>query len=393
MKIVRIIVLVCIFVSTVGARFVMSIPWKYNGNLEVTLGADTYFEMPKNIEACAKVCYKSLNSSQFFNTSFIKNPDTVRQWHKTRLGGKFFTTKTVDDTTIHGTFFDRHSDTLLVIGEGFTNNREVMSPFIDIFSDYDVVLFDFRGHNYVKPTLTDIESWPLCPSKVFFGADADDVTFGKREELDVYAVVDYCKKHKQYKKICGLGVCYGAFIFLKAAALKHDCFDKLILDGCWLSLRRVVDKLKKDLRMICVPQEGGWSEHWLLKRAWVQNIVEWLAVNFIGLDLGDISLLDYTGRCGDKLSLLFFYGKDDLMVTRQEFEALWNSIKIPQKSVIVTANPHVRNHWKQKELYALIGKLFFEEDFLSFGNYLRDEKQVVEWLCQKQRLALMYPGI
>ncbi len=390
MKKVHIIILISSFMGIGVMYFAQGIPWKYSGNLEVTLGNDAYFEMPKTVESCAKVCYKSLNSSQLFNTSFIRNPNAVRQWHETRLGGKFFATKTVDDTTIHGTFFDRKSDTLLVIGPGFTNNRELLSPFIDMFADYDIALMDFRGHNYVKPTLTDIESWPLCPSKVFFGADADDVTFGKREELDVYAVVDYCKKHKTYKKICGLGVCYGAFIFLKTAALRPDCFDKLILDGCWLSLRRVIDKLKKDLRMICVPQEGGWSNHWLLKREWAQDFVEWLTVNFMGFDLGDISLLDYTKLFNNKLSILFFYGKDDLMVTRQEFETLWNSIKIPQKSVIITSNPHVRNHWKQKELYTLIGKLFLEEDFTSFGNYLRDEKLVIEWLCQKQRLALTH---
>jgi pimeloyl-ACP methyl ester carboxylesterase len=354
---------------------------------EVVAGNNHGFELSGAHEKLAQACYSSLNSSMMFNVDFIKDAQAVRDWHCKRLGGVCFDVQTPDDFPLPCTFFDRGKDTLVVIGEGFTNNRELMSPFIDLMSNYDVLLFDFRGHGYEPFSITDIGTWPMSLSKAGFGADAADTTFGHKEEIDVYSVVDYCKKKKNYKRVFGIGLCYGAFIFLKAASLRGNIFDKIILDGCWLSLRRVIDKLKQDLKMLCVPQTGGWKDYWISKQGWFQRACEWLAINGMGSDLTDVSLLDYAPKC-TKTPVLFMQGKDDMMVTRDEFLIMWQALATPEKIALITSNPHVRNHWKQKELYALITELFFEYSFDECVACLSDVNKAYDYFVRLQQKRL-----
>ena len=140
-----------------------------------------------------------------------------------------------------------------------------MSPFVAMFPDYDVVIFDFRGHGYRPFSITDTETWPLSLTKVGFGIDGSLVTFGLNEDKDVFAVVDgfkalkQCHYGKAYKNVFGLGVCYGALIFLKTLSVYPGIFDKLVLDGCWLSLPLYIDKVTADLKTL-LQSTNRWLE-------------------------------------------------------------------------------------------------------------------------------------
>lgn len=323
--------------------------------------------LPSPIISFAEKHFAHLNNTLFFQPSIIKNAHKARKHHlrnhyKSERKGELIEYKTDDGIIIHGTYFNRNSDKLLVVGEGFTNTREIMSPFIEMFPSYDIVLFDFRGHG--------LESKNFSLSKRLIGVDLRKVGLGNIEELDVFAVIDGMKQRKKYTKIFGLGICYSAFIFLKAASLKKHLFDKLIIDGCWVSLPLIIEKIRKDPKLLCNPQRGGWSKHSILSSVWIQDIFMWIAINILGISLHHISLLDYVHTL-EETEVLFFHAKDDLMIDKSEFEAIWNSITIP-KLAVITSNTHVRNHFAQKELYRLICELFFQYDHQFLWNLLND---------------------
>ncbi len=329
-------------------------------------------EVSNSFTSFAERYFGHLNTSIFFEPSFIKDSNRTRNYHlreqyQKERKGRLLEFLTEDDIKICATYFDRKSDKLMIVGEGFTNDREVMSPFIDMFPDYDLVLFDFRGQG--------LEANYFSLSKRCFGVDSEYAKLGAVEEKDVYAVVSGMKKIKNYKQVYGLGLCYSAFIFLKALALRPGTFDKLILDGCWISVPMIVEKIKSDPKVIFDPQHGGWQDHFIFKNDLVQNFLIWISSNVLGFSLHGSSILEYVEKI-DSANLLFFYGKNDLMVSRDEFELIWNAIKTPYKTAIITSNPHVRNHLKQKEAYRLFCELFLDHDYELFKKLVFDPKSV-----------------
>ncbi|MBD3231579.1 hypothetical protein GF322_02840 [Candidatus Dependentiae bacterium] len=342
------------------------------------------FELPESINIFAKDENKNLNDSIFFNTKFIRNPKLVRNHYLSKdipvhQQGKIISVKTEDDINLNCTFFDRGSSSkkLLIVGGGFTNEREIMIPFVEIFSqEYDIVLMEYRGHGYNTFDLFNPLSWFESPTKYIFGADLNTVRLGVVEEKDVFAVVNKFKKMKKYDKVIGLGVCYSALIFIKAEVVwqqqhKGERLFKngIIADGCWLSLQNFVEKIAQDPKRIVVPQYGGWNQNWLVKKPWFKDWITWLGQKLFYTKFNEVSILDYLPKLKN-IPLLFFYGKNDLVINRFEFETIWNAAKT-LKVAVITSNPHVINHIKQKELYKLICEKFIEMSYSDFINYLK----------------------
>lgn len=323
----------------------------------------------------------NLNASIFFKTAFIKKPKIVKHHFKTKgdhkgIIGQEITVTTQDDAKINCTFFNRKSNKLLVVAAGFTNAREYMAPFIRMFDDYDLVLFDFRGHGCHDHNIKNLYSWFTTNTmKLVMDVDSSEVTLGVKEDLDVFAVVDYFGQQKHYEEINGLGICYGAFILAKAQARaealpdRKKLFNKMILDGCWLCVQKVKEKIQRDPMLIFNPQRGGLSTIWPFYTPCFTTLLELGIVKFLGLPLHRLSLLDYLSaiKC---CSILLWYGKDDKLVHRREFEQIWNTLNIEKKAAIITSNPHVINHFKQKELYKFIGDLFYQHNFSDFKSIL-----------------------
>ncbi|MBS1988462.1 hypothetical protein JST56_05735 [Candidatus Dependentiae bacterium] len=350
--------------------------FNYVFHTEIVHADNLGFELPRGADLFAKRYYGHLNQSVFFEPSFITDAKKTREYHLRRQyqagrQGVLVQAKALDGQSVHCTYFNRKSDKLLIIGEGFTNAREVMSPFIDMFPDYDLVLFDFPGQGL------DANQYAL--STLCIGVDSSRTQFGGHEERYVEAVVDHFKKSKTYTQVYGLGVCYSAFIFLKSAALRSDLFDKLILDGCWISVPRIVEKLSGDFKLICDPQRGGWKDHWFWGTQLAQDGLMWFTKKILGFPVNETSLVEHLPKAPD-IPLLFFHGKDDLMVHRNEFDILWKGLShVQQKTAVITSNPHVRNHLKQKEVYALISDLFLRLDQQLFIDHLQDVKKVAQF--------------
>jgi hypothetical protein len=368
-----------------GAKpFTYQVP---QGSMEIVCNNEPSFTIQQGVGDFARYLHRGLNSSLFFDTKFIRNPEKVREWHlkdKPCKGnvGKLITIKTADGVDIACTYFDRGSSVLTIVGEGFTNEREIMTPFVDMF-DTDVVLFDFRGHGYEAFSWFNVNTWCLDLAKNTFGMDARLARLGQVEEEDVFAVVDFFKNKngKAYTSINGVSVCYASFIFLKAEALwnkryNEQLFSKIVVDGCWDSIEKIVEKILKDVRLLCVPQTGGWGENFFLKHPLVQATALLLARNVWQLQFDhDVRLTDYLSDI-TQTPVLFFYGKDDLMVYRNEFEDIWNAFTAPCKVAAITNNPHVINHLKQKELYKMVCDLFFECSLPEFKELLTHEEKL-----------------
>lgn len=370
------------------------------------------FELSQNKIAQAKTQNKYLNDSIYFDRKFIKDIKEVRKLHvnpeeyfrqlqlkneKNPVQSVYYyelTDKklqrdkgelidniaTEDHVQIFTTYFNRGSDKLLIVGEGFTNERELVTPYLAMFPDYDIVLFDFRGQGFRDFDFWDLETWKLNFAQVTFGMDSGLATLGQREELDVFAVVDHFKELKQqrdgvaYSSVYGVSLCYSSFIFLKAQAIRErlqiPLFDKIIADGAWLNVPLVVEKLKKDPKMICSPQHGGWAEKWPFNREWMQEGILVAADWLTGLPVeSDVDILDYVKDI-KAIPVLFFHAKNDLMVYQTEFEMLWNHVGTREKAAIITEYSHVRNHLNGKEEYKWIAEMFFQNSFEDFKSYL-----------------------
>lgn len=366
-------------------------PCSYAFETEILINNEMGFELPTKVSSLAQSLNKSLNLSIFFDTKFLLNSGIVREYHTKQkpipdMVGTAYEVTTADNIKLGATYFDRGSDTLLVLAPGFRTDREWMSPFLAMFPDYDIVLFDFRGHGHNPLSIIDPSTWPLSVSQLSFGIDANVISFGRDEHKDIFAVVESFKKLKleqtknTYKNVYGLGLCYGAFILAKTQAVYPGLFNKIVLDGCWLSLNHFVEKVKSDLKSMCNPQAGGWRNHAFFSNKKVISCLEYLVKNFL-LDLSDISLVNYLPHIKDT-PILFFYGKNDYVVDRADFETIWNLTKT-EKTAVITSQPHTRNHLKQKELFKLACDLFFELPQKSMISCLKDHKELTNYYAQK----------
>ncbi len=341
------------------------------------------FELPKEVTYRTKEQYQHLNDSDFFNTRFIRSPKKIKAHYlnpksPAHQQGKIIPVTTEDGIKLNCTFFDRgeNSKKLLIIGGGFTNEREIMIPFVEMFADgYDIVLMEYRGHGLKDFKYFHPATWINGPTKSIFGANLSDVRLGAAEEKDVFAVVNEFKNKKNYEKVAGLGVCYSALIFIKSEAVWQQRTgeklfnDGIIADGCWLSLQNFIEKIAKDPKLILVPQRGGWKDKWLVRQPWFENSLTWFAQKLFYTKFNEVSILDYLPHIKN-IPILYFYGKDDLVINRSEFEIIWNATKT-QKAAIVTSNPHVINHIKQKELYKKCVEDFLNLPFKGFISSLQ----------------------
>lgn len=334
--------------------------------------------LPEHATTIAYNSNRFLGLSKFFDTQAIAHSPTIsREWAKDRTHSNN-SVITADNITINFSLFKRNSDTLVVVGPGFTNNKEKMAPFVHMFLDYDIAIINFRGHGY-KDTLS------LNP--LYHALDVDyDARLGAKEEQDVVAVVDALRG--SYKNIIGLGICFGAFVFLKSQAIaeqhKKPLFDKLIVDGCWLSPKEMQVKIEQDPYLITNPQQGG-APH-ALRRCGPSLIgsASALLEALLGISFANIDLRSYLPSVS--IPILFFYGKDDRMVTRKEFEEIWRLTASSDKIAIITSNPHVHNHVRSKELYKMICELFIQTTPLQTVEILQNQEALTAWSYEQIKL-------
>lgn len=319
----------------------------------------------------------ALNQSLFFKTEILKNKAVMQALLNRDPHHSERSVRTSDGVAITYSFFDNHKKDLVIVGPGFTNDKGKLANLKEILSTCDVAILNFRGHGTRKS---------LSPLYKMLGIGGE-VRLGAEEEKDVIAVVNDARK--DHELVIGLGICFGAFVIAKAQALAEQkgekLFDKIIVDGMWLSLPSFAEKIIADPALIFNPQRGGAS--FLVKSIFKRPIVQKCLFGCIkkgtGVAIEQVDLTDLLQHI--TIPTLMFYGKDDLTISRAEFEKVFNLLGAHEKAAIVTSNPHVLNHIKSKELYALACQLFIEQPFDAFIDMLTNpaKKDDLEQFCKK----------
>jgi pimeloyl-ACP methyl ester carboxylesterase len=355
-------------------------------------GINYDINMPEYVLEHAKKDFGQLSrefNGTFFNTKILKNSKVMRTLmttpsRKLRASatcGQLGSTKIDKNLTAYWTYFNRGSDTLLLVGGGLANDRDILAPFVAMFPTYDIVLFDYRGHGLNhKP-----RSLKGKVTKRYTGIDCSVVTLCNKEEEEVLSVLSEFKNRKNYKNTFGIGLCYSAVTFAKAQAVCPNSFDKLIFDGSWPMLKELTQKFCKDPKLFLDPQRGSTTGR-LFGRIpplrWLFRIIgEWLfGMKF---DKG-INALESFAKLN--VPVLFFHSTRDLLITNEQFQRIWEIIPHNQKIAVITPERHLQNFIKHKELFALMGQLFFENSYQKTARTLLNEN-----IFEKEKRNLFYP--
>jgi hypothetical protein len=271
-------------------------------------------------------------------------------------------TTNVRDITLHTAsglevpmlFFDRNSDTILLIGQGLPAPKEVMYTHANLFSDYDVILFDYRWNDNYGSFL--FKSLALCSPTQRILLD---------EEEEVCAVLDFLHKHKDYAKIIGLGECYSNFLFAKIQADEikksgHGPFTHLILDSCWHSFKSFAESICDDPFLPISPQEGG--APWILKAITGCSIVKWPLLKIVFILMHNVSIEEHLSHLD--IPALFIYGVNDLFVHKDHFETIHQASKANKRAAFLTPYQHADN-LHNKSLYRFICEQFINASSLT----------------------------
>ena len=185
--------------------------------------------------------------------------------------------KTTDNLTLSGILIERDkAKGTVILCHGYKRSKEFMTRFISFFNEYNIFMFDFRGNEQ---------------------SDGDIVTIGLSESCDVISAAKYVKS-KLNGTVFILGVSMGASASLRAASIKTDLCDGLILDSPF-----------KDLSIVI---ESAFTHHSGLPNFpfsfFIKKIAKWI----YNCDVAKVNLMD--GITKIKIPTFFIHSSDDTMV-------------------------------------------------------------------------------
>lgn len=316
------------------------------------------------VQVSASYEYSSFKADDFFNIELLKNNAAIAQ----RLND-ISEQSYVEDSVrgyIFTRFFNRQSKKLLVIGGGFPTPCERLAPFLSIFSEFDILLFDYQGmgKSYQPKSFLGSRMYQ------YFGVDMFQTFLGVNEHGTIQTIVDDIRKYYSYDKIYGLGLCFSSYIFAQAQAENPSLFDKLILDGSWPTLEYPLAKIVAYPSLI-FGQQPPFSPCLCITDS---SIIKMISLALVSRVTGtDICSAPSLASILKKVlcPVLFIQCKDDCYCPEDVFDDLVQSTATHFKVVIKTNNMHGRNHIKDKELYAMLGNAFFNQDSDVFGFLMK----------------------
>jgi len=135
--------------------------------------------------------------------------------------------ESVDGVTLSGFLIERKEAKYnAVLCHGYRSVKEFMYGYIDLFPDWNILLFDFRSHG---------------------NSDGKITSLGYNEAKDVIAAADYMKAYAKRKHIAQLptivlGFSMGGAATLKAADTDPALADALIIDSTYAQLNSTILK-------------------------------------------------------------------------------------------------------------------------------------------------------
>lgn len=114
----------------------------------------------------------------------------------------------------------------IVVAHGFQSCKEVVSPIIDVFPDYNLLLFDFRAHGKSEGRFR---------------------TLGCHEYKDLFAAVDFMRESMRPKGYFSrdlplfiVGISMGGAVALDAIKKRPELCDGLVVESPFADLREVI---------------------------------------------------------------------------------------------------------------------------------------------------------
>jgi len=135
--------------------------------------------------------------------------------------------KTVDNITLSGIIIKRpKAKANLLLCHGYRSSKELMYGYIDLFPDFNMMLFDFRAHGQSEGKL---------------------ISIGCHEFKDVSASAEFMKTSLRAQDgtqlpLIALGISMGAASIIKAASLEPNICDALIIDSTFSDLHKIMIK-------------------------------------------------------------------------------------------------------------------------------------------------------
>jgi pimeloyl-ACP methyl ester carboxylesterase len=276
--------------------------------------------------------------------------------------GKRVSITTGDGVVVNTIFHEREgADTLIFVAHGFRDNLATFIPVLWLCERASIVFFDFRGHD-VNAVPNNVRG-KIC--KKLLDIDASLSCFGCCEEQEVLAVVNHYKKQLSmapYKKVVGLGFCFGAAMMVKAQVMQPDLFTHLILDSLWPSSELLLQKFLHDPQLVRKPrknQAGPIASLFSFKI--VQKLLQFFSEKILfGKKLdGKVHVCELLKKI--TVPMLFVYGDEDALITPGEFEMVWNSVCHNQKVALLNNNKHLLSFLKSRELLKVVMTQFINE--------------------------------
>lgn len=301
--------------------------------------------------------YQYLNKSPFFDTKKIKNNKWVKK-EFTKLGGRELRAPTADGRSVPCSYFNRGKKDLIIIAAGFCTEKERLAPLLEICSDYDIVLVHY---------------WSISRNNGRSFAERF-----KREASDIQAVlalVNNPKYMRPYEQYIGLAKCYSTLTFTQVQATAEEqnkrCFDKLILDSCWLSLHTLAAKIVADPFLSFNFSHGGaprWLK-WITKQPTVKKMLMGSSEGICSLDSKEFSILNHISKI-KQCPILFIQESGDLFCNAEEFQTIWDATHCDaaqtKKYAFLTPFEHSMCHIKGKELYKFACDSFITNNLSPF---------------------------
>ncbi len=135
--------------------------------------------------------------------------------------------KSADNLTLTGIIIKRpKAKANLLLCHGYRSSKEFMYGFIDLFPDFNMLLFDFRAHGQSEGKM---------------------ISIGCHEYKDVFAAAEFMKKSMLEQDgvtlpFIILGISMGAASGIKAASLDPNLCDALIIDSTFSNLHSIMIK-------------------------------------------------------------------------------------------------------------------------------------------------------
>ncbi len=224
-----------------------------------------------------------------------------------------------------------------VLCHGYRSVKEFMYGYIDLFPDWNILLFDFRSHG---------------------NSDGKITSLGYHEAKDVIAASNYLKAAAKRKKMAQLptvilGFSMGGAAALKAADLDATIADALIIDSTYARLNSTILK--------------AYSSKTLLPFYPFFPVITWLFNYLAACDIHQMNPDDCVSRI--KMPILFIHAATDSYVASKNVLKLYSNVQNKHSKIWI--GPACRHgslhtfyeHAYQHKVHSFLTKVFAESEF------------------------------